>query len=212
MNPEEDCNPGLSSNEMNLLNYFKLFNGMSEKLFQCYQPSRRSNVRNSDGTISEWSLFECPSTKIRAIIGKIPRKNVSETVADMTNISILAEPNSQGNENSYVSPRTQHFDNISMLLQIDPNEQVTSTQTRVSGFLKAEDYAYMRSYGIELFSEILSRELINVREGYMDYANEYQFVYGCSMYRGRVIDKIFELASNPQLKMGDKGIIYEAVA
>lgn len=68
----------------------------------------------------------------------------------------------------------------------------------------------MKSYGIESFSEILNREILNVFEGYMDYGNDYEFLYGNSMMRAYVINKLFKLANTPELKMVDKGIIYQS--
>jgi hypothetical protein len=56
--------------------------------------------------------------------------------------------------------------------------------------------------------ELLNREKLIIIPNHLEYSDDYEYMFGNSMMRAYIIDKLFTLATLPELKMTDKGIIY----
>lgn len=91
-------------------------------------------------------------------------------------------------------------------------KSIPGQKSRHDGFMSIQDQNYLRSYGIDQFVELINREKINVIKNHMEYGDDYEFLFGNSMMRAYVINKIFNLAATPELKMTDKGIIYQSIS
>lgn len=74
------------------------------------------------------------------------------------------------------------------------------------------DANYLRNYTIEAFMELVSREDENRFTNLFDLGPEFESKYGSRRARAILIDKIFGVASQPELQMSDKSIIYQAVS
>ena len=88
---------------------------------------------------------------------------------------------------------------------------IKQLKTRKEGFIQGHDKQFIENYAIEQFKELLNREKINVFQKHFDYGPEFMYLYGNSMMRAYVINKMFGIAAEPELKMIDKGIVFQAV-
>lgn len=70
----------------------------------------------------------------------------------------------------------------------------------------------MRSYAVEVFMELVGREDGNRFRNLFNLNPEYECKYGSRKNRAIMIDKMFGIASQPELQMTDKSIIYQAVS
>jgi len=103
----------------------------------------------------------------------------------------------------------EHCDKLSMTPQDALN--IDNIKVRKDKFLNKMDHEFMRVYMMDQFKEMVNRERLNVFNCHMDYGDDFQFLFGNSMMRAYVINKIFGVASTPELKMTDKSIVFLAV-
>lgn len=79
---------------------------------------------------------------------------------------------------------------------------------RGHGFINTEDRIYMQNYGIDQFMELCRREKLNVIPNHMDYGDDFEFLYGNSMMRAYVVNKLFTMAGMSEVRLIDKGVIF----
>ena len=112
----------------------------------------------------------------------------------------------------YRSYRDLLFDQIQDFMEIDDNIQIDLLKVRKDGFLNIVDKNYFTSYVVENLMDLLKRESKNIFENHFNKKDEYQINFGSMKDRAYVIDKLFSIASTPQLEMTDKGIIYQSIS
>ena len=79
---------------------------------------------------------------------------------------------------------------------------------RPDGFLNQGDQSFLRNYAIEMFLGLVDREDDNQYAHLFDLGDEFEFKYGTRKQRAYMVDKLFGVASQPELQMTDKGILF----
>jgi hypothetical protein len=90
--------------------------------------------------------------------------------------------------------------NVSKLLKV-----------KSDGLINAQDRQYMMSYALEQYKELINRETLGIFKNHFNYSPEFNFLYGNSMMRAYIINKLFGVAAEPALDMVDKGIVFQAI-
>jgi hypothetical protein len=84
-------------------------------------------------------------------------------------------------------------------------------RTARAGFVNSVDSHYLESYIFDHFSSLLANEHKNVYKDHFDWSRGELLRLGTIYDRAMSVDKLFSHASIPELKMIDKGIIFNAV-
>jgi hypothetical protein len=55
----------------------------------------------------------------------------------------------------------------------------------------------MENYAMEQYQELLNREELNIFENHMSYGDDFMFLYGNSMMRAYIVNKMFGVSAEP---------------
>ena len=90
--------------------------------------------------------------------------------------------------------------------------RIKTLEVRPIGFLNFSDRNFLKHYTMDHLFELLDRERVNQFPQHFEYGPEFDFFYGTSKMRAYVVNKLFGVASTPELKMTDKSIVFQAVS
>jgi hypothetical protein len=83
---------------------------------------------------------------------------------------------------------------------------------RPEGYLNPIDMSYLINYAIEHATDLFAREIPNHFDDLLNLGDEFSIKFGSRKFRAYLIDQLFNVASQPEMQMSDKSVIFQAIS